>query len=78
MRHALFSPLSEPEAAKIHFALARYRPDTILVTMTLVGERVEVDVFDDSIVARRPKEQGSRVGWAGLRQAQQQPPPFFH
>lgn len=27
--------------------LSRHRPDSVLVSMTLVGERVEVDVFDD-------------------------------
>jgi len=47
MSHPLFSLLSELEAAKIHFTLARHRPDTVLVTLTLVGERVEIDVFDD-------------------------------
>jgi hypothetical protein len=39
--------LRDLEAASIHFTLGRYREDTVLVTLTLVGERVEVDVFDD-------------------------------
>jgi hypothetical protein len=39
--------LAKLESARIHFTLSRNRPDSILVTMTLVGERVEVDVFDD-------------------------------
>jgi hypothetical protein len=47
MSHSLFSLLSELDAAKIHFTLSRHRTDTVLVAMTLVGERVEVDVFDD-------------------------------
>lgn len=47
MSHPLFSLMSELEAAKIHFTLARHRPDTVLVTLTLVGERVEIEVFDD-------------------------------
>ena len=47
MNHALFTLLAELEAAKIHFTLGRHRPDTVLVTLTFVGERVEVDVFDD-------------------------------
>ena len=47
MSHPLYELLSRLEAARIHFTLARYRPDTVLVTLTLVGERVEVDVFDD-------------------------------
>ena len=47
MTHPLFELLSELERASIHFALQRHRPDTVLVTITLVGERVEVDVFED-------------------------------
>jgi hypothetical protein len=47
MTHPLYSLLSELETAKIHFTLARHRPDTLLVTLTLVGERVEIDVFED-------------------------------
>lgn len=47
MSHSLFELLSELERSHIHFTLGRHRPDTVLVTMTLVGERVEVDVFED-------------------------------
>ena len=47
MSHALFTLLSELEVARIHFTIARHRPDSVLVTLTLVGERVEVDVFED-------------------------------
>ena len=47
MSHPLFDLLRRLEAAKIHFTLGRHREDTILVSMTLVGERVEVDVFED-------------------------------
>lgn len=47
MSHALYKLLSDLESEKIHFTLGRHRPDTILVTLTLLGERVEIDVFDD-------------------------------
>jgi len=47
MSHPLFNLLLQLEAAKIHFILGRYRDDTITVSMTLVGERVEVDVSED-------------------------------
>jgi hypothetical protein len=47
MGHPLFDLLAQLEAAHIHFALGRHRPDTVLVSLTLVGERVEIDVFDD-------------------------------
>ncbi|KER72721.1 hypothetical protein HR51_08920 [Burkholderia cepacia] len=29
------------------YALSRHRPDTILVSVTVVGQRIEIDVFDD-------------------------------
>lgn len=45
--HPLYGLLRRLEDAKIHFTLARHREDTVLVTLTLVGERVEVDVFED-------------------------------
>ena len=47
MTHPLFSLLRQLEDAHIHFTLARDRDDTVRVTITLVGERVEVDVFED-------------------------------
>lgn len=47
MTHPLYDLLSELESARIHFRVSRHRPDTILVTLTVVGERVEIDVFDD-------------------------------
>lgn len=47
MNHPLYKLLSQLENARIHFTLGRYRPDTVLVTLTLIGERVEVDVFFD-------------------------------
>jgi hypothetical protein len=47
MLHPLYRLLRSLEEARIHFTLARHREDTVLVTLTLVGERVEVDVFED-------------------------------
>ena len=47
MSHPLFELVSSLERSRIHFTLQRHRPDTILVTITFVGERVEVDVFED-------------------------------
>jgi len=47
MNHPLYTLLGELDEASIHYSIARYRPDTICVTLTLVGERVEVDVFSD-------------------------------
>jgi hypothetical protein len=47
MSHALYKLLSELESKSIHFTLDRHRPDTVLVILTLVGERVEIDVFEN-------------------------------
>ncbi|TNJ32969.1 hypothetical protein [Arenimonas terrae] len=47
MSHSLYSLLQRLETARIPFTLARYRPDSILVAITIVGERVEIDVFED-------------------------------
>jgi hypothetical protein len=47
MNHPLYKLLADLEDASIHFTINRYRPDTILVALTLVGERVEIDVFED-------------------------------
>jgi hypothetical protein len=47
MTHPLYQLLQRLEDAKIHFTLSPNREDTVLITLTLVGERVEVDVFED-------------------------------
>ena len=47
LTHALFDLLKQLEAAKLYFTLSRHRGDTILVSVTLAGERLEIDVFED-------------------------------
>ena len=47
MTHPLYELLAELDAARIFYALSRHRSDSVLVSITFVGERVEVDVFDD-------------------------------
>lgn len=47
MSHALFRLLDELDSARIHYALSRHQPDTVMVTITFVGERVEAAVFSD-------------------------------
>jgi len=47
MSHSLYQLLQQLDTARIPFTLGRYRRDSVLVTLTLVGERVEVDVFED-------------------------------
>ncbi len=45
--HPLYDLLNRLESARLHFSLSRHRPDTVLVSVTAVGERIEIDVFDD-------------------------------
>lgn len=47
MTTLLFDLLEKLDAAEIHYTLSRNRPDTILVSIAVVGMRVEVDVFRD-------------------------------
>lgn len=47
MEHPLYKLLRDLDDASIHYSIARDRPDTVRVNVTLVGERVEVDVFED-------------------------------
>ena len=43
----IFETIRLLEAARLHFSIKRSRPDTILLVVTLVGERLEIDVFED-------------------------------
>jgi hypothetical protein len=47
MSHSLFDLLNRLDKAGYHYTLSRDRPDAVEVTITFVGERVEVDVFED-------------------------------
>jgi hypothetical protein len=47
MSSAVFKTIRALEAAHLHFFIERMRPDTITLTVTLVGERIEIDIFED-------------------------------
>ena len=47
MGHPLYELLQELDKANVYYTISRHRDDTVLVSITFVGERVEVDVFDD-------------------------------
>jgi hypothetical protein len=47
MEHSLYKLLRDLDSASIHYTIARDRPDTVRVNVTVVGERIEVDVFED-------------------------------
>jgi hypothetical protein len=36
------------EEARLHFVIERTRPDSIRLSVTMVGERVEIDIFEDN------------------------------
>jgi hypothetical protein len=45
--HPLYDVLNLLERERLHFRIDRHRPDTVMITVTVVGERLEIDVFDD-------------------------------
>nr|WP_047577330.1 hypothetical protein [Methylobacterium sp. ZNC0032] len=50
MSHELYRMIRILEDAKIHFRLDRQRDDSVMITATVVGERIEIDVFEDGHV----------------------------
>jgi len=46
----VFEILKRLDDAKVHGFIGRYRPDTVDITATVVGGRVEISVFDDDHV----------------------------
>ncbi len=47
MSSTFFNILRALEQARLHFYMERTRPDTVRLNVTLVGERIEIDVFED-------------------------------
>lgn len=47
MTHELYRVIRLLERKRVHYRLDRHRDDSIMVTATLVGERIEIDVFED-------------------------------
>ena len=50
MSHKIFEILQTLDAARIDYRLSRHRNDTVLITVTKIGERLEIDVFADGHV----------------------------
>ena len=48
MASAEFKTMRMLEEARLHFFIERTRPDSIRLPVTMVGERVEIDVFEDN------------------------------
>jgi len=50
LSHPLYEILSLLEKEKLWFRVDRHRDDTVMITVTVVGERLEIDVFEDGHV----------------------------
>ena len=48
MASAVFETMRMLEEARLHFFIERTRPDSIRLSVTMVGERVEIDIFEDN------------------------------
>jgi hypothetical protein len=48
MSSAVFDTIRMLEGARLHFFIERTRPDTIRLSVTMVGERIEIDIFEDN------------------------------
>jgi hypothetical protein len=47
MSHELYRLIRKLEQNGAWFRLDRHRDDSVMITVTLVGERIEIDVFED-------------------------------
>ncbi|MFM0035454.1 hypothetical protein PQQ53_29140 [Paraburkholderia strydomiana] len=47
MTHPLYALLEKLDDARIHYSLSRQRSGSVLVSVTVVGQRIEIDVFAD-------------------------------
>jgi hypothetical protein len=47
MTHPLYRLLKLLDHNRLPYRIDRNRPDTLTITVTVVGERLEVDVFED-------------------------------
>jgi len=47
MSSAVFDTIRLLENAGLHFFIERTRPDSTRLSVTTVGERVEIDIFED-------------------------------
>ncbi|MBY3544972.1 hypothetical protein HFN69_35080 [Rhizobium laguerreae] len=50
MSTTLFEILKKLDDARVHYHIGRYRSDTVDITATFVGKRLEISVFDDGHV----------------------------
>jgi hypothetical protein len=49
-RNAVFDTIRLLEMARIWFQIVRIRPDAVTIMASIVGQRIEIDVFEDDHV----------------------------
>lgn len=47
MKSAVFRTMRMLEDARLRYSIERSRPDSIRLSVTMVGQRLEIDVFED-------------------------------
>ena len=47
MTSAIFKTIRMLEEARLHFFIERTRSDSIRLSVAMVGERIEIDIFED-------------------------------
>ena len=47
MAHRLYQLLQFLDRVQARYVLSRHRDDTVMVTVTLVGQRIEIEIFED-------------------------------
>jgi len=47
MSSAVFETIRLLETAGLHFHIERTRPDTIRLCVAMIGERLEIEIFED-------------------------------
>jgi len=47
LSHPLYQILRLLEEQRLWFRVDRHRDDSVMITVTIVGERLEIDVFED-------------------------------
>lgn len=50
LSHALYRILGSLDEQRLWYRIDRHRADTVMITVTVVGERLEIDVFEDGHV----------------------------
>ena len=66
---AVFRTIRMIEDARLHYCIERTRPDSIRLLVTMVGQRLEIDIFEDDHieVSRFQGDESIEGGWEVLK-----------